>query len=83
MLTCGLLGTTIGLSQTEQFRVKAESVTGYERLAEHFPSGLTDPTRVIGATDRGPQIQAAIEGTAGVISAAPAATTVLAARSGR
>ncbi|MFA5709625.1 MMPL family transporter [Mycolicibacterium sp.] len=71
VLTCGLLGTTIGLSQTEQFRVKAESVTGYERLAEHFPSGLTDPTRVIGATDRGPQIQAAIEGTAGVISAAP------------
>ncbi|CAJ1585861.1 MMPL family transporter [[Mycobacterium] wendilense] len=71
VLTCGLLGTSIGLTQTEQFRVEAESVTGYETLAEHFPSGLTDPTRVIAASDRGAQIQAAIEGTDGVVSAAP------------
>lgn len=83
VLTCGLLGTSIGLTQTEQFRVEAESVTGYETLAEHFPSGLTDPTRVIAASDRGAQIQAAIEGTDGVVSAAPAARTARAARSGR
>ena len=52
VLCTGLLGTPIGLSQTEQFRVQAESVTGYQTLAAHFPSGLTDPTRVIGPTDR-------------------------------
>jgi RND superfamily putative drug exporter len=57
------------LSQTEQFRVKSESVTGYETLAAHFPSGLTDPTRVIGNTDRAPQIQRAIATTPGVVSA--------------
>ena len=53
VLCTGLLSTPIGLSQTEQFRVQAESVSGYETLAAHFPSGLTDPTRVIAPTDRG------------------------------
>lgn len=71
VLACGLFGTQTGLSQTEQFRVKAESVTGYETLAQHFPSGLTDPTRVIAAGDRAPQIEAAIAGTDGVVSATP------------
>ena len=52
LLCLGLLATPIGLSQTEQFRVQAESVSGYETLAAHFPSGLTDPTRVIAATGK-------------------------------
>jgi RND superfamily putative drug exporter len=69
LLCTGLFGTPIGLSQTEQFRVKSESVTGYETLAAHFPSGLTDPTRVIGDTDRAAQIQRAIATTPGVVSA--------------
>ncbi|CAN5446566.1 MMPL family transporter [soil metagenome] len=72
VLACGLVGTHIGLSQTEQFRVKAESVTGFETLAAHFPSGLTDPTQVVGAQDRAPQIQQAITGTPGIVSATPA-----------
>ena len=38
LMGIGLLGTPIGLSQTEQFRVKAESVSGYETLSAHFPS---------------------------------------------
>ena len=58
LLCTGLLGTSIGLSQTEQFRVKAESVTGYRTLAAHFPSGLTDPTRVVGPTDRASELDA-------------------------
>ena len=72
LLCTGLLTTPVGLSQTEQFRVQAESVSGYETLAKHFPSGLTDPTRVIGATDRGADIERAITGTPGVVSATPA-----------
>jgi RND superfamily putative drug exporter len=72
LLCTGLLTTPVGLSQTEQFRVQAESVSGYETLAKHFPSGLTDPTRVIGATDRATEIQQAITDTPGVVSAAPA-----------
>ncbi|MET0899683.1 MAG: MMPL family transporter [Mycobacterium sp.] len=71
VLACGLLGLHIGLSQTEQFRVKAESVTGFETLAAHFPSGLTDPAQVVGDTDRAAQIQQAITSTPGVVSASP------------
>ncbi len=72
LLCTGLLATPVGLSQTEQFRVQAESVSGYETLAAHFPSGLTDPARVIAATDRGAEVQRAITETPGVVSANPA-----------
>lgn len=72
LLCIGVVTTPVGLSQTEQFRVQAESVSGYETLAEHFPSGLTDPTRVIAATDRAAEVQRAITETPGVVSASPA-----------
>lgn len=72
LLCTGLLATPIGLSQTEQFRVQAESVNGYDTLAAHFPSGLTDPTRVIASTDSAPEVQRAIEDTPGVVSVTPA-----------
>ncbi len=74
LLCTGLLGTPLGLSQTEQFRVQAESVTGFDTLAAHFPSGLTDPTRVIASTDRAAEVQRAIDETPGVVSVAPAGT---------
>ena len=64
VLACGLIGLHIGLSQTEQFRVEAESVSGFETLAAHFPSGLTDPATVIGSGD----LSAAIADTPGVVS---------------
>lgn len=72
LLCTGLLTTPVGLSQTEQFRVQAESVSGYQTLAKHFPSGLTDPTRVIAPTGRAADIQRAINDTPGVLSATPA-----------
>ncbi|MDN4519101.1 MMPL family transporter [Mycolicibacterium austroafricanum] len=72
LLCTGLLGTPVGLSQTEQFRVQAESVSGFETLAAHFPSGLTAPARVIASTDRAAEVQRAITATPGVVSAIPA-----------
>ncbi|KUI32395.1 hypothetical protein AU195_08805 [Mycobacterium sp. IS-1496] len=75
VLCTGLLFTPIGLTQTEQFRVQAESVTGYETLADHFPSGLTDPTRVVGPSDKTNELQRAIADTRGVVSANPAGTS--------
>ena len=74
LLCTGLLSTPIGLSQTEQFRVQAESVDGYQTLASHFPSGLTDPARVIASTDRAAEVQRAIDDTPGVVSVTPAGT---------
>nr|MDT0527016.1 MMPL family transporter [Streptomyces sp. DSM 41633] len=63
LLSTALLATPIGLTQTEQFRVQAESVTGYQTLAAHFPSGLTDPTRVIASTAEADAVQRAITDT--------------------
>ena len=75
LLCTGLLKTPIGLSQTEQFRVQAESVSGFETLADHFPSGVTDPTVVIASTERTDAVQQAITGTPGVVSANPTGTS--------
>jgi len=67
-LGTGLLGTRIGLSQTEQFRVHADSVTGYDVVAAHFPAGLANPTLVVSGTASAPDVQRAIGSTPGVVS---------------
>ncbi|MCV7345070.1 MMPL family transporter [Mycolicibacterium rhodesiae] len=72
VLATGLLATPVGLNQIDQFRVSADSVAGYRTLSAHFPSGLTDPTRVIGRSDAGVALEAAIRSTPGVISVNPA-----------
>lgn len=75
VLGVGVVGTPVGLSQIDQFRVRAQSVTGYEVLAAHFPSGLSDPARVIGAADRAPAIQRALATTPGVVSVSEAGSS--------
>ncbi len=72
VLATGLLATPVGLNQIDQFRVSADSVAGYRTLSAHFPSGLTDPTRVIGRSDAGAALEEAIRTTPGVISVNPA-----------
>jgi len=67
-LATGLLGTRIGLSQTEQFRVHADSVSGYDIVAAHFPAGLANPTLVVAPTAEAPRVQQAIRATPGVVS---------------
>ncbi len=67
-LGTGLLGTRIGLSQTEQFRIRADSVAGYNLVAEHFPAGLANPTLVVSTGDHAARVQQAIASTPGVVS---------------
>ncbi|VDM87938.1 Membrane protein YdfJ [Mycobacterium basiliense] len=67
-LASGLLGTRIGLSQTEQFRVDADSVSGFDIVSQHFPAGLVNPTVVIAPTTRARQVRDAIGATSGVVS---------------
>ncbi|MGO9548212.1 MMPL family transporter [Mycobacterium sp.] len=67
-LATGLLGTRVGLSQTEQFRVRADSVTGYDIVAAHFPAGLANPTLAVASTAAAPDVQRAIGSTPGVVS---------------
>ncbi|MGJ0118331.1 MMPL family transporter [Williamsia sp. MIQD14] len=71
----GFLGTSIGLSQTEQFRVTADSVTGFDVLDEHFPAGQSDPTTVIARTSTAQTVEQALRDTAGVESVTPTGTS--------
>lgn len=75
LLATGLLSTRIGLSQTEQFRVKADSVTGFDIAAQHFPAGLANPTVVIAPSQQAVQVQQAISTTPGVVSATQSGTS--------
>ncbi|MCV7088974.1 MMPL family transporter, partial [Mycobacterium interjectum] len=59
----------IGLSQTEQFRVRADSVCGYDVVAAHFPGGLASPTVVLAPSAEAARVQRAIGSTPGVVSA--------------
>jgi RND superfamily putative drug exporter len=68
VLATGLLGTRIGLAQTEQFRVQADSVAGYDVVAAHFPAGLASPALVVAPSDRAPQVRNAISSVRGVVS---------------
>ncbi len=55
-LTVGSTGITIGIPETEQFRVKPEAVTGIEVLGEAFPAGASAPTQVIAVNDYADEI---------------------------
>ncbi len=68
VLATGLIGTRIGLTQTEQFRVRADSVSGYDIVAAHFPAGLTNPTLIVTPAAQAPQVEQAISATPGVVS---------------
>ncbi|MDO5501017.1 MAG: MMPL family transporter [Propionibacteriaceae bacterium] len=71
VLTAGILGTRIGLEQTEQFRVEAESATGFETLRAHYPPGLSGPTTVIARTDAAPEVESVLAAAPGVEQAEP------------
>jgi putative drug exporter of the RND superfamily len=72
VLSAGLLRTEIGLSQTEQFRTKVESVTAQETLARHFPAGASQPVTVIADAPAEAAVTAALRGTDGVAGVTPA-----------
>ena len=60
-LAAGLLTTKIGLSQTEQFRTKVESVTAQEALARHFPAGTSQPVTVVSTSAAAADVTAAVK----------------------
>ncbi|MFF5081441.1 MMPL family transporter [Actinoplanes sp. NPDC000266] len=68
-LASGLFGTRLGLSQTEQFRVQAESVDGLETVSKYFPAGATDPATIITTPARAEEVLALVTKTPGVASA--------------
>lgn len=71
VLAAGLVGTKVGLAQTDQFRVASESATGLEVLSQHFPAGAAQPLTVVMKADRVGAVTAALSSVPGVDSARP------------
>ncbi|HET6533375.1 MAG TPA: MMPL family transporter [Actinoplanes sp.] len=69
VLSAGLAGTRLGLSQAEQFRVEAESVDGLDTLSRYFPAGASDPAAIVAAPAQADQVLAAATATPGVAQA--------------
>lgn len=70
----GLFGVKVGLSQTDQFRVDAESVDGLNTLSAHFPAGAADPVTIIAAAENAEAVLAEVGRIDGVASARPSGT---------
>src|SRR5699024_3130379 len=71
VLACGLFGTRVGLSQSEQFRTESESAAGLETAAQHFPAGVTDPVVVLTREGTEDDVLDAATGVEGVVEARP------------
>ncbi|MEU4343152.1 MMPL family transporter [Nocardia sp. NPDC023852] len=63
----GLLTVRVGLPQIEQFRVRAESVAGFDTFAQHFPPGASDPAIVLARSGSATGIEEALRRTEGVV----------------
>ncbi|OYV60937.1 MAG: hypothetical protein B7Z69_02445 [Actinobacteria bacterium 21-73-9] len=71
------VGTRTGLSTTQRFTARPESVVGHEILASAFPAGSSEPVIVVaptGSIDRTETIVRAVPGVVGV-SRGPASAT--------
>ncbi|WP_435271057.1 MMPL family transporter [Streptomyces sp. 1222.5] len=66
-LALGALGLNMGLSQTDWFANKPESVVAQEKLSQHFPSGSADPATIIVKTPDAQKDARAARGTKGVV----------------
>ncbi len=69
LLAAGLVGTSLGLSQADSFRTKAESVTGLTTLARSFPAGAADPVAVLTPDETAQQVLQLARAVPGVASA--------------
>ncbi|SDR82853.1 MMPL family transporter [Microterricola viridarii] len=70
IMATGLFGTSIGLNQTEKFRVASESAAGLETLSEHFPAGESQPMIVIANSGAIDEVRAAAD-IPGVVRVTP------------
>ena len=75
VLALGGIGLSVGLSQTEQFRVKPEAVIGQETLASAFPAGRSAPAAVLTNPASVSAVAAAAKKVDGVVTAVPSATS--------
>ncbi|MGV8911336.1 MAG: MMPL family transporter [Rhodoglobus sp.] len=67
VMAAGLIGTTVGLTQVEKFRVESESAAGLTTLSEHFPAGEAQPMFIVTRTDQAAEVTASAEDVPGVV----------------
>ncbi|MBX3100687.1 MAG: MMPL family transporter [Salinibacterium sp.] len=67
IMATGLIGTSIGLTQVEKFRVASESATGLTTLSEHFPAGEAQPMFIVTRSAQAAEVTAAAENVPGVV----------------
>ena len=60
-----------GLSMSQSFTSKAESVVGQELLLKHFPGGQGEPTEIVLKSEQIEEVSAAVRNIEGVTSVAP------------
>jgi len=69
LMMIGVTQITTGLSLSDQFLQKPESISAGERLAKSFPAGTSDPAIVLTTPAQAGAVLAAVKGTAGIASA--------------
>ncbi|MFD3442469.1 MMPL family transporter [Streptomyces sp. NPDC058685] len=66
VLALSAFGITMGLTQSEMFQDKPESVVAQERISAHYPSGASDPATIVTVSAEAPEVKAAAAAVAGV-----------------
>lgn len=77
VMATGLIGTTVGLTQVEKFRVASESAAGLTVLGEHFPAGEAQPMFIVTDSSGVADVIVAVEGTNGVVRVTPTGETTV------
>jgi RND superfamily putative drug exporter len=72
LLACAAFAPTLnagGVTQSQLFLNKVDSVTGQQVLAQHFPAGSGSPVQIIAPQAKAQEVLAEVESTNGVASA--------------
>ncbi len=67
VMSIGLIGTSVGLTQVEKFRVASESADGLTTLGEHFPAGEAQPMFIVAKSMQADAVKDAAAKVPGVI----------------
>ncbi|WP_131104427.1 MMPL family transporter [Ornithinimicrobium sufpigmenti] len=74
VMATGLVGTEVGLNQTERFRVAAESGEALETISAHFPAGASAPLVVVTDAAHLEEVEATVTAYPGVDQVHPGPT---------
>lgn len=69
VMATGLIGTSVGLDQSEKFRVQSESAQGLDVLADHFPPGESQPIWVVTDSGHAEDVKDSVADIDGVVRA--------------